>query len=220
MDQPEIEKQQANELAVLIESAATSLVSSFERYWPSDEHDRNDPCEQNVCIHLAHAMLNSRFATFAEAWHTDGGRIDLLGISPAGDWFVAAEAKRLLCNKPDECIASLLRDAERLNRFWLNERLRLESVGRHRIEIIKNCRCGIGLIGGMVWVNSRGESSLLDLWRRQRTNLTGTHAEFAAKMDALGTVWIEPRRLWFKEGRGGYYLLTALFRISRLSELR
>src|SRR4051812_39238168 len=85
-------------VSTLAHRTAESLRTSFENFWPSDGAGKNDPCEQNVSMHLAHHLLTDGFSVFAEVFHPhvrrqgSKGRIDVLGIAPAGEWFLAFEA--------------------------------------------------------------------------------------------------------------------------------
>ena len=80
----------------LLEEASRTLGCSLGKYWPVAT-DTPDPDQKNVCVHIAHAMLNGEFAVFAEADypHRTAGGVDLLGIAPDCEWFLACEFQQV-----------------------------------------------------------------------------------------------------------------------------
>lgn len=216
----------ADEIIGYLRATSASLGSSFRNFWPADEGGRNDPCEGNVSFHLAHQLLGHGFSTFAEVWHpflpaaeqrSKRGRIDLLGIAPGRDWFIAWEAKRILCNKFDQSILGMLDDVRRLESFWLNTRQQSGKFGEHRADVIRNCHCGIAVLGGLSWVASNSTAPLLSRWG------TGSAADgsicepLASKLATLNATWVEPIPIESHSKSGMYFLLAALFEIPHRS---
>jgi len=130
---------------------ADSIGRSFTSYWPADAKNKNDPAERNVSLHLAHILLKREYSMFAEADHpnTQFQGIDLLGISPQGDWFLACEIKRLFSA---EKLSGMLEDLSRLETFWLKQDLTAKSCGEPVARLVKECRTGYGLVAGLHWV--------------------------------------------------------------------
>lgn len=210
-----------SQIAHCLETTAQSLAASFQHYWPADEHDKNDPKEQNVAFHLAHVFLDQGFSVFAEANHPNqsGRRIDLLAIASTGDWFLASEFKRILCNKPGESLGEVLHDLERLEDFWLNTRLKEESVGQHQTDVVQRCERGVGLVCGLLWTPPLpNRSSLLQFWENQGTDgQSDAYQRLQRKLLDLHATWPKPIRAWTTATGGAYYLLAAYFEIKRHS---
>jgi len=202
------EYQQISECLAL---AGASVGRSFAVYWPA--HGVNDACEANLSFHFAHVLLTRQFAVFAEACHPDDDvrGIDLLGIAPARDWFLAAEFKRLFAGT----LSSLLNDINRLRRFWLNAGPAVRRCGPAVVRVATECQRGYGLVAGLHWVGSRQRTDILDFWEDQASKDPSTTPEEASQ-SAQNTrvLWSKPIRV-YNYPNGKYVLLGAILPIDR-----
>ena len=192
----------------LVTETAKSVGRSFDYYWPSDEHGKNDPPEQNLSIHLAHVLLQKGYAVFAEVNHPDESvqGIDMLGITPDKEWFLACEIKKHLKSGMSESIKDLQRVAE----FWLNENLTYERCGSEPIEVLKTCCGGIGLVAGLKWTGKQGDAPLKAALDR---------TTFGDVLNKIGGTIGDPilvRRYTGPAAPGAYYLQYAFFEIEKL----
>ena len=166
----------------MLDLASQSLGRSFARYWPA--RGNNAPKEKNVSFHLAYAMLREKWAVFAEAVHPDPciQGVDLVGISPEDDWFLACESKRLYST---EKLTSMFDDLGRLKSFWLNRGLSEDVFGERTHRLVTTCRRGYGLVVGLHWAGQR--SSLMSLWQQPyRSPKNDGQCQFVARVKELG----------------------------------
>ena len=193
----------------LMTETAKALGRSFDYYWPCDEHGKNDPPERNLSIHLAHVLLQKGYAVFAEADHPDESvqGIDILGITPDKEWFLACEIKKHLKSGMSESIEDLPRVAE----FWLNENLTYKRCGSEPIEVLKTCCGGIGLVAGLKWIDKQETAPHQATLDRTR---------FGEELNNLGGAIGDPilvRRYTGPAAPGAYYLQYAFLEINKVS---
>jgi len=200
-----------DKLDAWLEEVATSLRESFTHYWPSDPAGQNDPCEQNVAIHVAHVLLNGGFSVFAESRHPDPtiGRIDLLAIEPDKEWFAAFEFKKIWSGT----LSLILEDLRRLERFRLHE-LDEKIFGGPRVQTVISCQRGFGIVAGLLWVPASKKSSILQFWKTEGESGNISYAEgltqFARERSCF---WAEPKEAWEAPDGSRYYLLAQGFEI-------
>lgn len=201
-----------NQIGLLVSEAAASIRRSLDIYWPADAEGRNDACEANLSVHLGHILLSRNFSVFAEVDHPndDVRGIDLLGISPGNQWFLACEFKRLYS---EATLLSMLVDVDRLSRFWLNTGLKAERCGEDVVRIARGCSQGYGLVAGLNWV--KGRNRFTELWNHHSSaGHAGVCESFRQKLIEMGAIWSAvPVRAYGK--LGSYVWLNAFFPIVR-----
>jgi hypothetical protein len=193
----------------LLDLASKSLGCSFARYWPASGN--NAPQEKNVSFHLAHTMLREKWAVFAEAVHPDPRirGVDLVGVSPEDDWFLACESKRLYTT---ETLTSTFDDLGRLKSFWLNRSLSEASYGGPVHRLAAECRRGYGLVVGLHWAGRR--SSLMSFWQQPcRSPKNDGQCQFVARVKEVGGVFLEPTFVYELPKGSRIYLLSVCFQI-------
>ena len=135
----------------LLQESSTSLGRSLERYRPvanrhKDSEKNPDPNQASVSLHVAHAMLRAGFAVFGEADYpleaTIADRLDVLGISPEGKWFLACEFDKLSYKSEDQPLEIMLKGLCRLEAFWLRKELPLDRFGEEAYRTSVECTCG------------------------------------------------------------------------------
>lgn len=195
----------------LMNATAQSLGQSFENYWPSNPEGGNDPCEENIVVHLGHQLLDQGFSVFAEA-HCDGGRIDLVAVDVAKSLFLAFEAKRLLCNKPEESLDLMVTDLERLNEFNLKSPTASWLHTQKRSDVVRECREFIGVVAGLVCVveGSRSKKNLMDFWTAETSVSNKNYFAFNQRLSSANAALLDPILAW-KENETSYHLLSIFF---------
>jgi hypothetical protein len=207
-----------SQVCEFLKRTTQTLAASLSAYWPSDSLGRNDPAEQNLVIHFGHQLLTANFAVFGEGlqWRTTG-RIDLVALAPADDWFLAFEAKRLLCNKPQECADSILADVRRLRNFWLSDHKEGEWLGTGRERAALRCRTGIGIVGGLLWSRRGMPSPLLDFSNGHGKHPNGRFEMLSRELIDAEATLPTPMLTWQKKRHGQYHLLAAYFVVANPS---
>lgn len=186
----------------LFEETARSLRKSLGEYWPGG--DSHDPRERNVSLHFSHAMLAAGFSAYGEA---DDKLVDVLGIAPNHQWFLACEFKVLDGVKK---LHELMSDVQKLQSFWIRSEYQESKYGAKYSQILKRCEAGFGLVGGL-HAAKRDSSIFLDIW----SNPDRINASTAAKFNGLGAVFPTPAHVVDFPTGWRYYLLFAVFPISR-----
>ena len=196
----------------LLRLTAESLAESYSHCWPAHADGPKRPAECHICLHLAHVLLSEKFTVFAAAVHPDATQedIDLVGIAPSQDWFLACQTNQLVDSRS---LQKWLPEVQRLESFWLNDGLTIEACSEHIQRLAKHCHAGYGLAVGGHWVVEAG-TELLDYWSKRSAKVRRGD-EFAEKLAELGAEWYEPMAVRQYEGRGTFYLLGATFRIPR-----
>lgn len=196
-----------------LRQTATVMGQSYAQCWPADAPEKRKSAASNISLHFAHVLLNEHFSVFANAEHADAAidAIDLLGISPAQDWFLACQFSHLY--SVDQ-LGEMLEDLNQLETFWLSRRLAIDACGEHISRVAKHCESGYGLAAGLHWVSESDHSNdLLEFWTAR---LPGDHRldEFTRKLDGLGgAVRLAPVSVRHDAGRGSYCLLAVSFRL-------
>lgn len=199
-----------------LKQAATVMDHSYGYYWPADEHEGGDSTEQNVLIHFAYVLLNERFSVFSKAQHPDRTleAIDLLGVSPGQDWFLACQFMRL---NGSEQLSEMLQGVQRLITFWLNTRLTIEACRQHIDRVASHCGEGYGLVAALHWVSEDNPATeLLDLWTGKEE--PSRESEFVRDLGKAGATFAAPISIRHYAGRGRYCLLPIFLRIPNKSE--
>lgn len=193
------------DVKILMESVAASLRHSLEMYWPSDVDLRNDPNERNLSIHFSHVLMTMNFGVFAEARFPAGCSeakyLDILGISPDGDFFVVAEFKK---HSKGAGMTASTWDVDRALMFDLHRGLSEPRWSKRRVEISANCTTGIGIVGGLKW-------------RSRNRSADQLNRAFDDRIAAIGGTIGEPIVVWQGVKKGAYYLSFAHFPIRRLA---
>jgi len=205
----------------LLQESSASLGRSLETYWPvANRHtapEKNpDPNQANVSLHVAHAMLCAGFAVFGEADYPLAARpdrLDVLGISPEGNWFLACEFDKLSYKNEDQPLEIMLKGLCRLEAFWLRKELPLDRFGEEAYRTSVECDCGYGLVGELYWVREGAEPSVLGfLQQPEQTARSETERRFLENLRRLDGVCVQP--LPVREvPTGRYYLLGTYFQI-------
>lgn len=196
----------------LVQLTAESLAESYSHSWPADKEGAPHP--SYLCLHLAHVMLCEKFTVFAGAAHPEPAQddIDLVGVAPSQDWFVACQLKPFVDR---ESLQEWLPEVRRLRSFWLSGQLTIEACGEHIHRLARHCQAGHALAVAGHWaVEEDPDPELLAGWRNQGTQ-AGGGGEFAENLAAWNAQWFEPIAVRQYDGRGTFYLLGATFRISR-----
>lgn len=133
---------------------AQSLVESYSHLWPAaDPISRS--LERNISLHLAHVLMEERFAVFAEAPHpdVDQGTLDLLAIAPSQDWFLACQWLRFPYPDEDSKTDDEMPQAwARVQSFWLSNRLLIPACEKDLGRLAQHCEHGFVVLGGMHWI--------------------------------------------------------------------
>lgn len=142
---------------------AQSLVETYSHLWPAaDPVSRS--LQRNISLHLAHVLMEERFAVFAEAPYPaeDQGTIDLLAIAPSQDWFLACQWLRF--PNPEEPRAT---DDEtpqawaRVQSFWLSDRLLIPACKKDLGRLAQHCEHGFIVLGGIHWIADANQDQTL-----------------------------------------------------------
>ncbi len=200
-------------IADFLRQTAKAIGHSYSHYWPADEALRSDAAQRNISLHIAHVLLSQNFSVFAQANHSQPPtHIDLLGIAPSQDWFLACKFQRLYSTGR---LQSVLDDVQRLETFWLSPRLTIEACGAHVARMANHCDCGYGLTAALHWVpDPVGSTKLFEFWREHRGK-GRVYEALAKKLTDLNADWQPPIVVQRFDGRGAYYLLSCFFRIVR-----
>jgi len=197
-----------------LRQTATVIGQSYAQCWPADDPQNREAAKSNISLHFAHVLLNEHFSVFANAKHADetADAIDLLGISPAQDWFLACQFCRLYDARH---LGGMLQDVSRLETFWLSRRLAIDACGEHISRVAKHCECGYGLVAGLHWVpESAHDTDVLRYWTALEHG-DAAFNELKNKLDDLNAVRLAPISVRHDAGRGSYCLLPACFQLPR-----
>jgi hypothetical protein len=94
--------------------------------------------------------LSNGFSVFAEAAFAGrNSRLDILGIAPGEEWFLAGEFKK---HYGAPGMGRSMDDLKRVMQFRLNPDFQEQVVGPRRMATLQICTQGIGVLAGLRWM--------------------------------------------------------------------
>lgn len=95
----------------IIRKGLFSMSEAIYQHWPhTEDNTENEISEANITIHLAHALINAGYSTFAEYRINENEHYDLKAVCPDKTHHIILESKRFL--KSDE--TSMVYDLQRM----------------------------------------------------------------------------------------------------------
>lgn len=144
---------------------AQSMAESYSHLWP-DADVMSRSLERTLSLHLSRVLMEERFAVFTEAPHPDSSTspVDLLGIAPSQDWFLACQwlrfdSQETVENARREYVEALAR----LHRFWLSQRLVIPACRKDLARLANHCEHGFAVLGGIHWTTESAEDATLPI---------------------------------------------------------
>ena len=197
-----------------LERTKKSLAEAYSHCWPAAAEPEVAATDATLAMHFSHVLLAEHFSVFAQAIHpTPAHRtVDVLGIAPGQDWFIAAALRRVHSASQFD---ALLTDVQQLQSFWLHSGLSIQPGAEHISRVAQHCGAGYGLLSGLHWLaHDKDSSQLLRLWTGEDD--PGSFASLLLeRTSGLNVELIEPIRVQHYEGHGTSYLLAAFFQIPR-----
>lgn len=186
-----------------------SWSTTYSHCWPR-EAGTFEPPTRHLMLHLAHTMLSHDFSVFVDARHPGfpGQPIDVLGIAPGQDWFLACRHAPL---SPGDAQLVLPRLATQLAAFWLGPHLTADHSGDYMDRAARHCVRGYGLVSATAWTSGEGTfAPMAAEWGSQEG------LAYGPALAAADVEWPEPMTLGQSSRRGTCHWLTTFFRIPRL----
>lgn len=197
----------AQRIREILSDAERSWKTSYSHCWPR-ELPAGDVPLKHLNLHLAHAMLSRNFSVFLDVRQPGypGRPVQLLGIAPGQDWFLACRGLALAGPQEAERIR---RATEQLSAFWLGSHLALPDSRGYIEQVARHCQRGYGLVSATHWSGGNLDDSLPRAWGDE---VTPPFVEPALPRDA---VWPAPIVLGQLAERGTCHWLTMFLRIPR-----
>ncbi|MCO6454273.1 MAG: hypothetical protein J5I93_03065 [Pirellulaceae bacterium] len=206
------ERRAAARLQEILSRAARSWTASYSHCWPV-ESPADDGAARLLALHLGHALLSDSFSVFQQVRQAGYPRqtLDLLGIAPGQDWFVAC---RLLPLDRANWLEEIGRALGQLAEFWLSGSLTIPACRDHINRVARHTQRGYGLVAGLHWEGSSGASQRFVADWRQAAQTGAPPAALVAAAEwavAGSVVWMMPSLLGQFPDLGSCHLV-ALYR--------